>query len=176
MGAAPWKTVVILLVLLTAIPAAIFLYNALTGEGTSGIGLGVGEFAGSPEEVLSLTPVPLVCRGTDEFEIRNTTVEATKDCCTASVIGQISNNCDRSLSAVIAAALVTAGSGRIIAIGNSEGAVSSLGSGESTFFRVDFSGKAGWAAAQRDDVVPDVRARIGTVPTPAPTPVRTKVP
>jgi hypothetical protein len=162
MGASPWKTVVILLVLLTAVPAAIFLYNALRANG--GLGLGGSSAASEVAALPTATPPPLVCRSAEKFEIRNASVESTRECCTASVVGQISNTCDRSLSVTIAAALVRSGTRRIVAIGTAESTVSSLGTGESTFFRVDFSGQAGWAAAQRDDVIPDVKPRMTTGP------------
>jgi hypothetical protein len=158
MNSAAWKTAIVMLVLLTAGPAAILLYNGLRADAEGGTGLGQGT-TNSESTSTTPTPTPLVCPGGERFEIRNASVDAGKECCTTSIVGQITNNCNAALVATVAGALRLGGSGRILAVSNADKIVGTLGPGETTFFRIDLSGKAGWDASQRRDMAVDVQAR-----------------
>jgi len=148
-----------MLVLLTAGPAAILLYNGLRADGEGGSGLGQGTTNSESTSAATPTPLPLICPGGERFDIRNASVDAGKGCCTTSIVGQITNNCNSALVATVSGALRLGGSGRILAVSNADKIVGTLGPGETTFFRIDLSGKAGWDASQRRDMAVDVQAR-----------------
>ena len=155
-----WKTVVIILVLLTVAPAAILLAQWVmsNADGLVPPGPGTTSPIVSPGVPPTATPFPLQCRGRDEFEVSQADIEVTQECCTAAVVGELRNTCNRPLLGSVGVALRSV-VGRLLAIGNTETVVGPIGPGERTFFRVDFSGPTGWEAARRSDVLPDVSVR-----------------
>ena len=101
-----WKTVIVILVLATAAPAAVILAQNLSiGGGGNEDTLPPGGAVETPE------PVTLFCRGAQEFRISNTSTEVSRECCLAAVIGEITNTCNSPLLASVSAALLVLGYG-----------------------------------------------------------------
>ncbi len=150
------KTLLILVALATAAPAAVMLSRALLSEGGPAIS-GPSAEVTAPGELEA--PPELFCRGREFFQVRNTSTVVADDCCTASIVGEVRNTCNQALVATISAAL-TSVRGRIVAVGDSELVVGPIGPGQSTFFRIPFSGETAWEAAQRRDVTRQINANV----------------
>ena len=105
----------------------------------------------------------LFCRGRNPFQIVNTSSDVDEKDRVAAVVGEIRNTCNKALFATVSAAYVSV-QGRVVAVVDSEVLVGPLGPGESTFFRVKFTGEIGYKAAQRRDVVRKVNANVTQTP------------
>jgi hypothetical protein len=149
------KTLVILIILIGAAPAAVLLFNAIRASDS-------GSLSGSSDDtdaIPTATPIPLVCSNRDKFELSSVTIQGAPDGNSASIVGEISNTCQSALGATVAGALRNTSGRRIIAVGKADVQLGVLGPGEATFFRIEL-GPDGVAAIKDGGVIPDVQTRV----------------
>lgn len=151
------KNLVFIILALAMIPAAVLLINALAGDkGATKAGVGATPTATPARPAEDR----LRCVG-DPFRVTNLSAEPEDVCCRGIITAEVRNNCNQTLTAVIAGQVHDIRTGRVTAAGLKEVFIA-LGPGEASPFtiEVDLRSRKSWEMLQRNELYARAVPRI----------------